>query len=207
METEFKEIIYRNTIIKVSDNGDVIWNGTKRNTYLNHDGYLQCSIKITDVGWRSVGVHILVAMAFVPNPNNLPEVNHKDYNRANPCANNLEWVTHFDNIQYSKCNLPDYTGDKNPNYGNKKLSKIYKENPLYSKEKQGRPGLQNGRCRKIKIYYDGVLEKEFEYILECCKYIQEKYCPNVNIESIRGRINDSIRKNKPYKKHLTFVKE
>ena len=37
-------------------------------------------------------MHILVAIAFIPNPDNLPEINHKDYDRANPKADNLEWT-------------------------------------------------------------------------------------------------------------------
>lgn len=45
-------------------------------------------------------VHRLVAKAFIPNPNNLPEVNHKDFNRANNNANNLEWVSGEENRQH-----------------------------------------------------------------------------------------------------------
>lgn len=37
------------------------------------------------------GVHRLVALTFIPNPNNLPQVNHKDENPANNCVDNLEW--------------------------------------------------------------------------------------------------------------------
>lgn len=47
-------------------------------------------------------VHRLVAQAFIPNPDNKPCVNHKDYNRQNPCATNLEWVTHKENMIYSR---------------------------------------------------------------------------------------------------------
>lgn len=42
-------------------------------------------------------VHILVAQAFIPNPDNLREVNHKDFNKQNNCVENLEWVTSREN--------------------------------------------------------------------------------------------------------------
>lgn len=47
-------------------------------------------------------VHRLVAEAFIPNPDNLPEVNHKDENGLNNSVDNLEWCSHQYNIEYSK---------------------------------------------------------------------------------------------------------
>lgn len=45
-------------------------------------------------------VHRLVARAFIPNPDNLPCVNHKDENPSNNCYWNLEWCTHKYNSNY-----------------------------------------------------------------------------------------------------------
>ena len=47
-------------------------------------------------------VHRLVAQAFLPNPKNLPYINHIDENPLNNRVTNLEWCTHMYNIRYSK---------------------------------------------------------------------------------------------------------
>ena len=47
-------------------------------------------------------VHKLVAQAFIPNPNNLPQVNHKDEDKLNNAASNLEWCTAKYNINYGE---------------------------------------------------------------------------------------------------------
>ncbi len=63
-------------------------------------GYLRLRLKNKTGKFVDVLVHRLIAELFVPNPLNLPEVNHKDENRQNPSASNLEWCTHVYNINY-----------------------------------------------------------------------------------------------------------
>lgn len=50
---------------------------------------------------RSVSVHRLVAEHFLPNPHNLPQVNHIDGNKQNNMADNLEWCTPTQNVRHS----------------------------------------------------------------------------------------------------------
>ena len=55
-------------------------------------GYYQIGLRKNSIR-KFYNVHRLVAQAFIPNPNNLPCVNHKDENKLNNNINNLEWCT------------------------------------------------------------------------------------------------------------------
>lgn len=62
-------------------------------------GYLQVSVKV-DGKWINKSVHQLIAQTFLPNPDNLPDVNHKDCNRINNHVDNLEFCTASYNNKY-----------------------------------------------------------------------------------------------------------
>ena len=90
----------------------------------NHKGYWEkLSAGLSSCGYRNFLFHKdgkrknmrgnrLVAEAFIPNPNNLPFVNHKDENPLNDCVENLEWCTHEYNVNYGT--LPERRSRFNP---------------------------------------------------------------------------------------------
>lgn len=66
----------------------------------NVDGYLRVTL-CKNGKKNTIGVHRLVAMAFIPNPDNLPMINHKDCNPANNTVENLEWCDYQYNNTYN----------------------------------------------------------------------------------------------------------
>lgn len=71
--------------------------------YLNEDCYLAVELKIQ--GKRKFPkIHILVAKAFIPNPDNKPQINHIDGIKWNACVTNLEWVTQSENMRHAHDN-------------------------------------------------------------------------------------------------------
>lgn len=83
----------------VINNGTPVWKeGHRIVPFIKANGYAQCNINIGSIQKKKY-VHRLVAEAFLPNPDNLPEVDHIDNNRANNMLSNLQWITHQDNMR------------------------------------------------------------------------------------------------------------
>lgn len=113
-------------------------------------------------------VHRLIAETFIPNPNKLPQVNHKDENKLNNNADNLEWVT----VQ------------ENANYGtrNKRISE--KNKVLFP---QG-AGIGGNHPEAIKIAMcdplTGEIIKEFDSIADACHYLNKYPGAQPNISAV-----------------------
>lgn len=67
-------------------------------TFHSKGGYERVKLNYGDRS-KKVMVHRLVALAFIPNPDNKPYVDHIDRNRSNNCIDNLQWVTPSENMQ------------------------------------------------------------------------------------------------------------
>ena len=102
----------------IYDDGRV-WSNL-RNRFLvtnatNSSGYKNVIFRNNPIQ-KTYMVHRLVAEAFIPNPDNLPQVNHKDGDKTNNRVENLEWVSVRKNaIHYLKSEFPGTHWDKKKN--------------------------------------------------------------------------------------------
>ena len=100
-----KQIIVDNisTTYYITEDGKCY--NTKTNKYLkgqenykNH--YISYNLSLPNGRTKRLYAHRLVALAYIPNPENKTEINHKDGNKKNNCIDNLEWVTSKENKQH-----------------------------------------------------------------------------------------------------------
>lgn len=198
---------------RISDSGEVLCleryiqksNGViqKRNErlariFFDKDGYQ--NVKLSKNGKsKTFKVHRLVAFAYVDGYIAGKEVNHKDCDRINNKAENLEWVFHKENIGYSAAlmHYKNKDGVNNPNYGKHTLRKRFETNQELC-TLQSRPGKQNGRSIPVRMIYNNN-SIEFDYLSQCAQYlVMNNLISSTNISYITSKISKSIKENLPF---------
>lgn len=107
MEERFRKIEDSDTKFShylVSDKGRVLSTWRKNQhilkPYIVGAGYKVVRLVDDDGNEHQFYVHRLVAQAFIANPDNLPEINHKDEDKTNNCVENLEWCDRLHNMRH-----------------------------------------------------------------------------------------------------------
>lgn len=111
MEEIWKELIGNSVVYLVSNMGNIKTKPRKgkyhfieshpMKVHTKEDGYQRVMLSLDENGGKYYYIHRIVAKLFIPNPNNLQFVNHKDGNKSNNCADNLEWCTRSENEKHA----------------------------------------------------------------------------------------------------------
>lgn len=161
MDEIWKDVVGYEGLYQVSNYGRIKSlynykrNGTNILTPRYKHGYYQIGLR-KNKKRKWLAVHRLVAKAFIPNPENLPCVNHKDENKTNNCVYNLEWCTHSYNNTYH--NRHKKVADKNSipvlQYSTSgELLKEYKSVSEAARQNSMSAGNISSCCSNRKGYY------------------------------------------------------
>lgn len=144
-------------------------------------------------------VHRLVAMTFIPNPDDLPIVNHKDENKTNNNVNNLEWCTHEYNVNYGTRNERTSESHKGKSFSEEHKKKISEKmkGKTHSEEtkkkmSESHKGKNRGKDNPISkpiLMYDkeGNFIRRFDCIRDTNEYFGKKNAHTVVSACLRGK--------------------
>lgn len=182
----WKDVKHYEGLYVVSNYGRV--KNVRTNHYLvqhnNGRGYLQVNLWKFNKGRREY-VHRLVAMAFIPNPENKPTVNHKDEDKQNNYVENLEWMTYKENNNYGSHTVKAIETCKKNGIYEYHRKRWTEHNPSKENPKHG---ASNNNARKVICE-----DKLFGCIKECAEYY------DVNYGTLRGYLSDDNRMPKRFK--------
>lgn len=158
----WKDIPNYESVYKINNYGIIKNKKTNRikKTHINNSGYERVVLSKNGED-KNYSVHRLVAQAFIPNPNNFSQVNHKDENKANNSVDNLEWCT------------PSY----NCRYGNR-IKKIAEKTKITHKGKHYSPRTEFQKGRNAKKIINITTNKIYNSMQEAYK---ETNVPTSNI--------------------------
>lgn len=99
---EWKEIAGYEGLYVISNLGHIksLKTGNLKKFTVAKNGYCVTTLYKNNQG-KTCYIHRLIAIAFIPNPNNLKVINHKDGNKLNNCLINLEWCSYSQNNKHA----------------------------------------------------------------------------------------------------------
>lgn len=184
MMEEWKEIPGYEGLYEVSNQGNV--RNVRRNTLLRlsktNNGYKRVFLCKNGIK-TGFQVHRLVAQSFIPNPLNLPQVNHKDEDKTNNNVDNLEWCSAKYNINFGTARIRSINTKIKNGYVNE-------ENVGLSQEEWRKKYYEENR-EKIREYNREYKEENKEKIREQNNEYRER-----NREKIREHMREYYKKNK-----------
>ena len=154
----WKPIVGTKGFIEVSSEGRVrsLLRGSPRvlKTQTDKKGYhrLRVTIEREKMCYK---VHREVAKAFIPNPDNLPQVNHKDGNKSNNAVDNLEWISNRDNAHHAI------------------------ENGLWENVFEGSRRENESRKRPVIGYFTPDISRRFEIVSEAERFVGSRHISDV----------------------------
>ena len=179
MMEEWRAVPGYEGLYEVSNKGNV--RNVRRNTLLRlpktNKGYIRvCLCKNGKIYGKFV--HRLIAQAFLPNPDNLPQVNHLDEDKSNNCVDNLEWCDGKYNVNYGTRNIrAKETAIKNGYYtglSKKEYMKEYREKNSEKNREYMREYREKNK-EKIREYMREYREKNKEKIREQSREYMREY--------------------------------
>lgn len=173
-----KNCFWKGRILKLNDNGR---------------GYLRAHLCLNNK-IKNFLVHRLVAQAFIPNPDNLPEVNHINEDKTNNRVDNLEFCNHKYNVNYgTRTDRMRDTKIKNGYWSG--LSKEEYNKKWYQENKEKRREYNQENKEKRREYWEKWhQEHKKEYNERKREYVKNYYLEN------RDKINERRRENRRKKK-------
>lgn len=155
---------------------------------LNKYGYYTVRLR-KDLESYTCLVHRLVAIAFLPNPDNLPIVNHKDENTINPNVENLEWCTAKYNVNYGTARE------------RAKETKI--KNKLLEQAKQA---IEIIKSKKVKITKEYIRDKDYSDFVFSRNFDKTSSPIKTEIKVPKAKRHYTKRQNNNISKHNSFYK-
>lgn len=136
-------------------------------------GYLRITLYTSANKKKHYLIHRLVGLQFLPNPDNLPQINHKDGNKLNNSISNLEWCSASYNIEHAYMTGLKVNSESNRKLASEHCSSLKREknhnfndSPIFMLDKVTKEIIREFNCALDAAHYLG--KKKSSNILSCC---------------------------------------